>query len=298
MSDTAKGRIYIVAAMVIFGTVGIFSKKIPLPSGTVALARSIIGLLFLAVLMLAMRRRPSVAAIKKNLVYLVFSGVCLGLNWLLFFAACRATTVPTATLAYYLAPAIMVVGSVLIFKERITVPRALAVLAAILGMVLASGALEGGAEGVTVRGIILGAIAAVLYASVVLINKAMRDINVLDKTACQFAVASFVLLPYSLIAEKPSLAEVEASTVIFLLLIGILHTGLAYALYFGSIGKLSPTSVGMLGYIDPIVSVAVSVAIFSEPISVGAIIGAVLIIGASAFSELPAKVRKEEKNEN
>lgn len=302
MSEASKGRISIIIAMLIFGTVGIFSKQVPLPSGSVALARSVIGLIFLIALMGVRKRAPSLAAIRKNALLLVASGICLGLNWVLFFAACRATTVPTATLAYYLAPAFMVIGALFIYKEKISPIRASTVVLALLGMLFASGVIEGGAEGVTVKGILFGGAAAIIYAAIVLMNKGMKDIDSLDKTACQFAVASLVLAPYTFIIEKPSASALDLKCVLLLLIIGILHTGVAYALYFGSISKLSPTSVGMLGYIDPIVSIAVSVAFFSEPLSPWALVGALLIIGASAGSELLSfreqNNKRETKNEN
>ena len=302
MTEASRGRIFVIIARLIFGTVGIFSKQVPLPSGTVALSRSVIGLLFLIALMIVRRRAPSLRAVRRNAALLVASGVCLGLNWVLFFAACRATTVPTATLAYYLAPAFMVVGALLVYKERVSLLRALSVATALVGMLFASGVIEGGAEGVTLKGILFGAGAAIIYAAIVLMNKGMKDIDSLDKTGVQFAVASLILLPYTFIVEKPSASALDPRCVLLLLIIGIFHTGVAYALYFGSISKLSPTSVGMLGYIDPIVSIAVSVAFFSEPLSPWALVGALLIIGASAGSEFLSfreqNNKRETKNEN
>ena len=282
--------------MLIFGTIGIFSKHIPLPSGAIALARAVIGIVFLALMMLMRKKRPSLASIRKNLIKLLISGVCLGANWLLFFVACRETTVPTATLSYYLAPTFMVLASALLFKEKITLSRAAAVLIALLGMTLASGVIEGGAEGVTLRGILFGTAAAALYATVVMTNKTMTDIDVFDKTSVQFAVSAAVLTPYVIFAEDTSSAAFDLRTVIFILIVGILHTGIAYALYFGSANKLPAATIAVLGYIDPVVSILVSVLFFNEPISALGIIGAVLILGASLISELPS--RKENKNEN
>jgi RarD protein len=246
--------------------------------------------------MLIMKKRPSLVVVKQNLVKLIISGVCLGANWLLFFLACRETSVPTATLSYYLAPAFMVLSAAVLFKERITLARGATVLIALLGMVLASGVIEGGVEGVTLRGIFLGIAAAVLYASVVMTNKTMKNIDVFYKTAVQFAVSATVLTPYVIFAEDTSAAVFDLRTVIFILIVGILHTGLAYALYFSSANKLSAGSVAVLGYIDPVVSILVSVLFFDERISVLGMIGAILIIGASLLSELPS--RKENKNEN
>ena len=193
--------IALIVSMTVFGTVGIFSKQIPLPSGVIALSRSVIGVLFLAAVMLIMGRRPDMSAIRKNLVKLILSGICLGANWILFFEACKQTTVASATLSYYLAPTILVIASVFIFSEKITLKRAVGMLATLAGMILVSGVI-GGAEGVRGVGVLLGIAAAFLYATVVIFNKLLCDMNAFDKTAVQFLVSALVLIPYVLIFER------------------------------------------------------------------------------------------------
>ncbi len=291
-----KQLLALITSMTIFGTLGIFSKHIPLPSGVIALVRAVIGVIFLAAVMLAIGRKPDMQAIRKNLLNLVISGVCLGANWILFFEACKQTTVATATLSYYLAPTILVIASAFIFSEKITKKRVLCMLVTLMGMVLVSGVI-GGAEGVRGIGILLGIAAAFLYATVVIFNKLLRDMNAFDKTAVQFLVSSVVLIPYVLIFERIEPQALDAKAIIGTLIIGIIHTGLAYALYFGAATALPSTTVAIYSYIDPVVSILAATLIFREPLGVQGIIGAVLIIGTALLSEIDIGVilRKKEK---
>ena len=281
----SKQLVALIVSMTIFGTVGIFSKQIPLPSGVTVMARSIIGLLFLTVMMLVMGRRPDTSAIRKNILPLIISGVSLGANWILFFEACKQTTVATATLSYYLAPTILVIASAFIFKEKITKKRAIGMGVTLIGMILVSGVI-GGADGVRLIGVLIGIAAAFLYATVVIFNKILKDMDAFDKTAVQFLISAVVLVPYVLIFERVEPDAFDLGSILGLLVIGVVHTGFAYALYFGAATVLPSSTVAIYSYIDPVVSILAATLIFREPLGISGIIGAVLIIGTAVVSEI------------
>ena len=272
--------------MLIFGSVGVFRKFIDMPSGFVAMVRGFVGVAFLAVLMLVMKKRPSGAAIKKNLPHLILSGIAIGANWILLFESFSYTTVATATLCYYMAPVFVVLLSPLVLGERIGGPRIIAVATAIVGMVLVSEVWSIGQGSSDLTGVLLALGAAVLYASVTLINKKMSSIEPYDKTVMQLLVAALVVMPYTLIAEKITMPENLWVTVALLAVIGTVHTGFAYALYFGSVKGVGATSIAVLSYLDPILSIILSAALLGEKMTVFGIIGASLIILSTLFSEL------------
>ncbi|MBQ8289860.1 MAG: EamA family transporter [Clostridia bacterium] len=284
-----KNLLCLTLSMTVFGTVGLLSRYLPYSSGTIALFRSVIGFIFLTLFMLAMRRRPDTEGIRSNIALLGLSGVFLGVNWIFFFEACALTTVGTATLAYYLEPIILVCLAPIFFKERITLKKLICILGAILGMVLVSGVIDGTSAGVTAQGILFGIAAAVLYACVVICNKKMKDIEPITKTVCQFLVSALVLLPYVLISggfRNMSFAPIQ---LIPLLTIGILHTGVAYVLYFGSTGNLSANTLAIYSYIDPIVALVASFLVLGETMTPLMAIGAVLIVLSSVASEVSFK---------
>ena len=115
------------------------------------------------------------------------------------------------------------------------------------------------------------------------------DIPTFDKTFMQLGIAAIVLLPYTLITENFGAIEFTLPTVILLLIVGIVHTGISYALYFGAIGKLPSHTVAIFSYIDPIVAIVLSALFLREPMDVFGVIGAVMILSAAFISEMPDK---------
>ena len=277
-------RAQIVLSMLIFGTIGLFRRAIPFPSRVVALARSVIGLLFLLAVR-ALRHDPvDRAAVKKNLWRLLIPGAFLGINWICLFEAYNYTSVAAATMCYYMAPVFIILLSPLVFGERITLRKGVCAAVAVFGMVLVSDVLTTGLHGA--KGLAFGLVAAALYAAIVIINRTLRDISGEDRTVVQFAVSAAVMLPYVLLTEDVTALRFTPSVTALLLIVGIVHTGIAYVLYFGSIAHVPAQTAAILSYLDPVVAVLLSLLVLKEPMSVTAMIGAALVIGAMIVSEL------------
>ena len=277
-----------IGAMTIFGTIGIFRKYIPLPSSLLALARGIIGTAFLLFLVLAVKRdKLSIEAIKRNFVFLIVSGAFIGFNWILLFEAYQYTTVATATLCYYMAPVIVVLVSPFLFKERLTLLKAICVAVALAGMVFVSGIPQSGFGGMSeLKGILLGLGAATLYAIVVILNQYIKDIPAYDKTIMQLGTAAIAILPYTLLTENFADISFTPVAVLMLLFVGIVHTGIAYTLYFGSMSGLKAQTIALFSYIDPVVAIILSAVILQENIGLWGVIGAVMVLGSTMVSEL------------
>lgn len=277
-----------IGAMTIFGTIGIFRKYIPLPSSLLALARGMIGTAFLLLLVLVIKRdKLSTEAIKRNLGFLVVSGAFIGFNWILLFEAYQYTTVATATLCYYMAPVIVVLVSPFLFKERLTPLKALCVAVALAGMVFVSGIPQSGFGGISeLKGILLGLGAATLYAIVVILNQYIKDISAYDKTIMQLGTAAIAILPYTLLTENFADITFTPVAVCMLFFVGIVHTGIAYTLYFGSMSGLKTQTIALFSYIDPVVAIILSAVILQENIGLWGVIGAVMVLGSTMVSEL------------
>lgn len=278
--------------MLIFGSIGLFARYIGLPSSVIALTRGVIGTLCLLAGMLLTRRKPDLAAVRRNLPLLAASGAAIGANWILFFQSCRYTTIATATLCYYLAPVFVVLLSPLLLKERLTPVKGLCVVAALAGMALVAdvfGASEPGSN--NTLGILCGLGAAALYAGIVLMNKVLMDIPALDSTAFQVGTAAAVLLPYVLLTENLSSFSPDTITAVLLITVGVIHTGIGYLLYFSSLAGLRGQTAAVLSYIDPITAIVLSSLILNESMSAAQIAGAALILGSTLFSELSGSKR-------
>ena len=291
MNENTKAKLSLILSMFIFGTIGIFRKYVPLSSGLLAISRGYIGALFLIFLIVVIKKNKiSFKAIKNNLFLLCLSGVFIGINWILLFESYQYTSVATATLCYYMAPVFVIVASPFLFKEKITLKKVICVIVALVGMVLVSGIIETGFTGIgELKGILLGLGAAAFYASVIVLNKKIENVPIYDKTTVQLASAATVLVPYSIFVEDNSSVEITPIVIIMLLVVGVVHTGFTYALYFGTIEKLNTQTVALFSYIDPIVAIILSAVILSEKMSIFGAIGAVLILGSTMISELTFK---------
>ena len=286
-----NAKFKIITAMVTFGTIGVFVRYIPLPSSIIALVRGLLATFFLLAVMAAGKRRPDRTAIRRNLALLLISGALIGFNWILLFEAYNYTSVAVATLCYYLAPVFVIIASPFVLGEKLTTRKTLCVIAALGGMVLVSGVIQnyasgGNTENLNLTGVLLGIGAGALYATIILMNKKLKDISSYDTTVMQLAAASIVLVPYCLLTVDMGVLEITPVSVALLLIVGIVHTGIAYVLYFGSIKELPAQTVAIFSYIDPILAVLLSALLLKESMDMLSILGAILILGATFVSEM------------
>ena len=274
-----KATVNFLSSMVIFGTIGLFVDAIPLNSGVIALFRGIMGLVFLLLVMALTKQKLRFDVIKKELLLLCISGGAMGLNWVLLFEAYRYSTVATATVCYYLAPAFLMLASPLL-GEKLTVKKLLCLFTCLVGMVLVTG-IDGG----SVTGVAFGIGAAILYASVMFINRKIKSVSDYERTVTQMAMSIPVVAVYVLLRGGVDFGAMNATGWLLMAVVGIVHTGFAYFLYFGAVGKLPATSVAVCSYLDPVVAVLLS-AVLIAPIGIPAICGAVLILGSTLFGQL------------
>ena len=274
-----KAMAKFLTSMTIFGTIGLFVDAIPLNSGVIALFRGIMGLVFLLLVMALTKQKLRFDVIKKELLLLCISGGAMGLNWVLLFEAYRYTTVATATVCYYLAPAFLMLVSPLL-GEKLTVKKLLCLATCLVGMVLVTG-IDGG----SVTGVAFGIGAAILYASVMFINRKIKSVSDYERTVTQMAMSIPVVAVYVLLRGGVDFGAMNATGWLLMAVVGIVHTGFAYFLYFGAVGKLPATSVAVCSYLDPVVAVLLS-AVLIAPIGIPAICGAALILGSTLLGQL------------
>lgn len=282
--ENFKSYIALIGSMLIFGTLGVVRRYVPLSSAMLALCRGVLGSVFLLVFVLVRGGRLKLPE-RKAMLWLVLTGAVMGLNWMLLFEAYNYTTVAAATMCYYMQPTIVILLSPIVFRERLGAKRLACAFAAIVGMLFVSGVLSGGAGQVHIGGILFGLGAAAFYATVIILNKKIVVGDIYAKTIIQLAGAALVMIPYVLLTEGVPDLSMSAAGVGTVLLVGIVHTGITYALYFGSMQRLRAQTVAVLSYIDPVFALLLSAAVLHESLTPLGIVGAVLIIGSAIISE-------------
>ena len=240
--------------------------------------------------LLVTKQKMELSGMRRELILLIISGIAMGFNWILLFEAYKYTTVSVATLSYYAAPVIITLVSTLLFREEMTKRKLLCFVMSTLGILLitiSGGGMSG--KGTDHVGILFGLGAAVLYATVVLLNKFIKNVGGIQRTFLQFAAAAVTLFPYVMMTGGMHSGELKGAGLVLLLIVGLVHTGVAYCMYFSSLQHVPGQEAAVLSYIDPLVAVILSVSVLREPMSALQVIGGAMILGFTLLNELPEK---------
>lgn len=293
MKKGLSARTMLIVSMTVFGTIGLFVRNVPLPSGEIALYRAVLAAMLIGIFLVITKQKIPFNKIKKEIPLLVLSGVAMGFNWILLFEAYKYTTVSVATLSYYFAPVIVTLACPILFKEKIGAKQWICFVMSTIGIVLITGIGDLSQGSSHIKGILFGLGAASLYATVVLINKFIKNVDGIHRTFLQFLSAIAVLVPYVLLTDGVNLGTLNTKGWIFLLIIGLVHTGVTYCLYFSSLKELPGQKAAILSYIDPLVAVLISVVVLKETMTPMQIIGGLLILGFTLWNEIsPQKEKK------
>ena len=281
-----RARLSIIAAMAIWGTIGLFVRAISVSSAELALYRAVIAAILLSGYFLISRTSLRLGEIQRELPLLLLSGAAMGFNWILLFEAYKYTTVSVATLSYYFAPVIVTVACPILFKEKLGKLQWLCFGMSTLGLALITGLGDLSAGSSHLVGIAFGLGAAVLYASVMLLNKCIKGVTGLQRTYLQFLAAMVILLPYVLCTGGFTLGMLDGMGWVNLLIVGCVHTCLAYCLYFPSLKELPGQETAILSYIDPLLACVLSVALLGENMTPVQLLGGAMILGFTLLNEL------------
>ena len=286
MKQLKSPRMMMVLAMAVFGTLGPFVRHIGVSSGELALYRAVLAAVLLGAYLAVMKQPLHLKALGRDAVLLLLSGMAMGINWILLFEAYKYTTVSVATLSYYFAPVLVTLACPLLFREKMGKKEWICSAMSTLGIVLITGVgdLSGGSSHLT--GILFGLGAAVFYASVILLNKFIRGVAGIQRTFLQFLAAILILIPYVAASGGVTLQQLDGAGWVCLLIVGLLHTGVTYCLYFSALKELPGQEAAILSYIDPLTAVLVSVFVLGESMTAVQVTGGILILGFTLWNEI------------
>ncbi|MDO5410718.1 MAG: DMT family transporter [Lachnospiraceae bacterium] len=280
-----KARFFLISSMVIFGTLGLFVRHIPVSSGELALCRAVLAAILIGVYLLGSGSKIHFADIRKEVPLLLLSGISMGINWIFLFEAYKYTTVSIATLSYYFAPVLVTAVCPFLFREKLTKRQLLCFCMSTLGVIMIIGVSSFEHSGTNLLGILFGLGAAVFYAAVILLNKFIRNVTGIHRTFLQFIAAIIVLIPYVFMTSGLHLERLSGIGWMNLFIVGLFHTGITYCMYFSSLKELPGQEAAILSYIDPFVAVVVSVVFLGESITAFQIVGGILILGFAILNE-------------
>lgn len=274
----------------LFGSNGIVASFILLNSYEIVYWRTLIASVFLIGLFFLTKQKVTFTQFKKDTLFLSLGGAALGLSWIFLFEAYTQIGVSIATLLYYCGPVIVMALAPLLFKEKLTSVKIIGFIIVLAGMLLLNS--HAFLEGKMSIGIVLGLLSAVMYAFMVIFNKKGQAIQGIENTMIQL-VAAFAIVALYTLCKGSIIVEMNEASILPIIILAVVNTGLGCYLYFTSIGTLPVQSVSILGYLEPLSALLFSALFLHEHLTVTQLIGAACILGGAALGELYKGTKKQ-----
>lgn len=271
------------SALLLFGLNGIVASRIAMNSYEIVFLRTLIGSVLLIGIFVMTKGRFHLKANHKDYLFILLSGIAMGASWMFLYEAYQQIGVGIASLLYYCGPVIVMILSPLIFHEKLTAPKITGFLIVIIGILLVNGQSE--VRQLSTVGIICGLMSAVMYFFMVTLNKQSKEVTGMENAAVQLAVSFLTTAVFVGIKER-FMIHIPQEGIIWILLLGILNTGIGCYLYFSPLAKMPVQTVAVCGYLEPLSAVIFAALLLHEKMSFLQIIGAFCIIGGAMTGEL------------
>ena len=278
-------------SLLLFGLNGIVASNIELSSYEIVFFRTLIGSILLAVLFLLGKGKFNIKDNRKDFLFVVLSGIAMGTSWMFLYESYKKIGVSIGALLYYCGPVIVMLFSPVLFNEKLTAPKIIGFITVLIGVFLVNGADSG--QKIGAWGLFSGIMSAVTYALMVMANKKSTKIVGMENSVIQLIV-SCITVSVFLWFKQGLVINVPNNAWIWILVLGVMNTGVGCYMFFSSLSKLPVQTVAVCGYLEALSAVIFAALLLGEKMSTGQIIGAVCIIGGAMFGEL-VKIKKQEQ---
>ncbi|KZK27428.1 transporter [Delftia sp. GW456-R20] len=284
-AQETRGQWLMIAGGVLLGTVGVFVEEARQHPLVTVLFRCAFGALALLAWGLATGRVRELRVRGRSWAVVVATGLLMVLNWALFFAAIPRTSIGVATIVFHIQPVWIMLFGTLVLCEAVAPRQVAAVLAALLGLVLTTGLLGGDAAAWGpdhVSGLLMCLAGSLCYAAVTILAKTEKVVTPFALAWWQCAVGTVLLLWVPLVHGWPQ----APSSWAWLAGLGVLHTGLAYAILFAGMARLTLGRIALLQYVYPLTAIVLDWAVYGRALGfvqlagVGLMAGALLVVKA------------------
>lgn len=276
-----KDKLMLIVAMLLFGSLGVIVTNSNLLSTEITMFRGIIGGLFVFLFARITKKETRKSTLKEKM-FSIAIGVLIGINWIFLFEAYKYLSVSLATILYYMAPFILIIYGIVLFKEKIKLVQIMCLLLAMIGVYfIMDNPLFGTTQYI---GVVFALVAAIIYASVVSVNKFLSDVPVFEKVGIQLLSAGMFIAPYVAIQNNFSFSYTNDQW-FTLLMLGVLHTGVAYTFVYIAITRLKSSTIAIISYVDPLSAVLFSFLLLQERLYFIQWLGVIIIMIALSIHE-------------
>ena len=283
MNNTDRTFALFLFSLVLFGTNGAVADQIDLPSNQIVLLRTLIGGSALTITAVILGRRFTMPEDRRQMLYVLGSGITLGISWIFLYEAYILAGVGISSMLYYCGPAVVLILSPVIFKEKLTAPGLIGFTAVLIGAILMC--IRSVSSDVDPLGYLLGIGSALAHAAMLVFGKKVTGVDGLENSSIQLLAAFATVLVYSL-ATFGATISVQSDDWLPILVLGLANTAFGCLLYFSTIPKLHTQTISVWGYLEPLSALLAGVLLLGESLYSEQWLGALLILAGAIGMEL------------
>lgn len=276
-----QGTILLVLGGLILGTVGVFVVQAGQDPITTVAFRCTFGCLSLLIWGAMSRRLPEIRLRGRALFGALVTGILMTMSWALHFAAIPRTSISISTVVFHIQPFWTMALGAWLLREKVSSAQVFAALVAFAGLVLSTGVVDGLAGAATLsHGFLLGLgmslFGSFIYAGVPLVAKSMTSVTSFALSWWQCLVGAAFTLWWPALYGWPT----DGAAIAWLVGLGAIHTGLAYAVMYAGFARLSTGRIAVLQFVYPLTAFIIDWKVYGHTLSAIQLVGLALMAGA------------------
>ena len=295
MKKLAIGSVLL--AGILWGCIGIFVRRYTAlglsPMQTVTIRMTLAAVMFALFVLIY---KPKLYKIKlRDLWIFLGSGVIsVGIFTYCYFTSMAPSSLSVAAVLLYTAPAFVMLFSLIFFKEKLTVPKVISLVLAVLGCAMTTGVI-GGALTVTLAGFLFGIASGVCYALYSIFSRFAidRGYEPFTITLYTFIFAAIVSLVFTDVRPVIGTVFADVGSVLFALAFALTSCVLPYVFYTLGLKHIAPSTASIIATIEPVTATVVGALIFAEPVAAPfGYLGVALVLASVILINL--KIKKKD----
>jgi drug/metabolite transporter (DMT)-like permease len=286
-----QGVVLCLLAAAGFGAMAIFAKlayRAGFDATSLLLGRFVVAAIVLWAVVAI--RRPARPALRTVLIAVALGAIGYAVQAATFFLALERIDASLASLLLYVYPTLVLVGAILLGRERATRRRVGALALASAGTVLV---LAGGASGaLDPAGVALALGAAVSYTGYILV--ADRTVGAADPVllvAMIITAAAVVVGLFDAATGGPQLAHIAPAGWASVAGVAVVSTVLPVIAFLLGMQRIGPATASIVSTVEPVITVALAMAVFGEQLAPVQVLGGLAVLSAVVLVNLRRRVR-------
>lgn len=263
---------FVLLAGTLWGCIGIFVRRyneMGLSSMQTVAVRMVIAAVLFSLFVLIYKRRLFIIRLKDIWIFIGSGVISVGLFTYCYFSSIELSSLSVAAVLLYTAPAFVMLFSLIFFKEKMTIPKAISLVLAVLGCAMTTGVI-GGALSVTLLGFLFGLGSGICYALYSIFSRFAlnRGYEPFTITLYTFLFSAVFCLCVTDVRPVVRVVFADGVSAGYALLFSLVSCVLPYVFYTLGLKYIKSSTASIIATVEPVVATIIGAVVFSEPLNI------------------------------